>query len=122
MSYRDKANGEERTRTRLKEKQDQNYLLTRGYLSEHPCIDCGESDVDCLDFDHRDPTLKDEGVSYFARHSYSMERVLREISKCDVRCANCHRRRHAAERRANGWTNEKKPKFKAHPNQKNLFS
>jgi hypothetical protein len=31
---------------------------------------------------------------------YSWEKIEAEISKCEVRCANCHRKRHAKLRRA----------------------
>jgi hypothetical protein len=29
---------------------------------------------------------------------YAWETILNEISKCDVRCATCHRKRHAKRR------------------------
>ena len=60
------------------------------YLREHPCVDCGEDDVLVLEFDHlRDKT---HNIAYLIRCG-SWERVLEEIAKCDVVCANCHRRR-----------------------------
>lgn len=62
------------------------------YLRDHPCIDCGCNDITVLEFDHRDPSQKDDDVGELAR-SAEWPRVLREIEKCDVRCANCHRRR-----------------------------
>lgn len=66
------------------------------YLRAHPCVDCGETDVRVLHFDHVDPSTKEALVSRLVR-SNSWERVLEEISRCAVRCANCHRRRTAAQ-------------------------
>lgn len=71
------------------------------YLADHPCVDCGERDVRCLEFDHRDRATKWQEVSRLVRNAHSWEVVLREIEKCDVRCANCHRRKTAAE--DNSW-------------------
>jgi hypothetical protein len=62
------------------------------YLEEHPCVDCGETDPLVLEFDH----LRDK--SFNIGHEYPWrpwELVLAEIAKCEVRCANCHRRRTA---------------------------
>lgn len=64
------------------------------YFTVHPCVDCGETDPVVLDFDHRDPQLKKADVSLLAARTRWSE-VLREIEKCDVRCASCHRRRTA---------------------------
>jgi hypothetical protein len=68
-------------------------LRIRDYLSDHPCVDCGESDPDVLDFDH----LRDKraNVSRLVHVAVSWGAVLAEIAKCEVRCANCHRRRTA---------------------------
>lgn len=61
------------------------------YLRTHPCIDCGETDVRVLHFDHvRGKKIR--SVSYLA-HKDS-PRLAAEIAKCDIRCANCHHRRH----------------------------
>lgn len=56
------------------------------------CIDCGETDKRCLDFHHRDPDTKDRNVSA-TWLTWGKERILAEIAKCDVICANCHRKR-----------------------------
>lgn len=68
------------------------------YLQQHPCIDCKESDPIVLEFDHIDN--KEANVSDLARHYASIDRIQREINKCVVRCANCHRRKTASEQ---GW-------------------
>lgn len=67
------------------------------YLSQNPCVDCGESDVTVLEFDHRDRMTKIQAVSQLIRSQYPLEKIKEEISKCDVRCANCHRRKTAKE-------------------------
>lgn len=65
------------------------------YLRDHPCIDCGESDPVVLEFDHlRDKRFEiAQGLAYRRWSS-----ILEEIAKCEVVCANCHRRRTAARR------------------------
>jgi hypothetical protein len=70
----------------------------RDYLRDHPCVDCGESEPDVLDFDH----LRDKraNVSRLVHGAMSWDLIVKEIAKCEVRCANCHRRRTA---RAGGY-------------------
>ena len=69
-----------------------NMTLVVEYLHEHPCIDCGNADVRVLEFDH----LRDKAFDVSAKLSdCSWKTLLEEIEKCDVVCANCHRRRTA---------------------------
>lgn len=63
------------------------------YLSERECVDCGEKDPIVLDFDHKDPEVKFKGVHRMLSGHYSWDSVLKEIEKCEIRCANCHRRK-----------------------------
>jgi hypothetical protein len=63
-------------------------------------IKCGESHIACLDFHHRDPKEKDCAISV-AISKYSKQRVLEEISKCDVMCKNCHSKYHWEENGGN---------------------
>jgi hypothetical protein len=74
----------------------ENLARVAEYLRGHPCVDCGEDDLVVLEFDHRDRTMKRMPVSLMTR-SYTWAEVEREIAKCDVRCANCHRRRTAQQ-------------------------
>jgi hypothetical protein len=64
------------------------------------CKKCGETDRACLDFHHRDPSEKDSEMSKLLAHHASKERILIELKKCDILCANCHRKFHAAEQAA----------------------
>ena len=70
------------------------------YLASHPCVDCGESDPVVLEFDHiaRDKLRDVSGMLY---RDYPLSKVIEEIAKCEVRCANCHRRVTAERRIAN---------------------
>lgn len=62
------------------------------FLREHPCVDCGESDPVVLEFDH----LRDKSFSVSQGfRDRRWQSVLDEIAKCEVVCANCHRRRTA---------------------------
>lgn len=70
------------------------------YLRSHPCADCGEPDPVVLDFDHV-RGLKILPVSVMANQVWSMDSIELEIAKCDVRCANCHRR--ATAKRHGNW-------------------
>ena len=70
------------------------------YLATHPCVDCGTTDVTVLEFDHRDGTAKVATITALIRQ-FRLREIEAEIAKCDVRCANCHRRRTA---RQFNWT------------------
>lgn len=64
------------------------------YLAKHPCVDCGENDVVVLDFDHV-RGIKRKKIAALRR--VSLRTIKEEIEKCEVRCANCHRRRTAKQ-------------------------
>lgn len=63
------------------------------YLAEHPCVDCGETAPEVLDFDHiAERGQKTAPVSAFVRGGYALAKLIAEVALCEVRCANCHRR------------------------------
>jgi hypothetical protein len=62
------------------------------FFRERPCVDCGESDPMVLEFDHLGE--KSFNIAKGLR-THSWQAVLDEIAKCEVVCANCHRRRTA---------------------------
>jgi hypothetical protein len=62
------------------------------YLRDRPCTDRGEDDPIVLEFDH----LRDKKFSISSGiRARSWQSVLDEMAKCEVVCANCHRRRTA---------------------------
>ncbi len=74
-----------------------NRQYIRDYLLNHGCIDCGFDDIRALDFDHvRD--MKDKNICIMVANGCSLKNIQEEIDKCEVRCANCHRIRHAEQR------------------------
>lgn len=85
---------------RNKEQYSKNNILKKERVREYleniknvPCMDCGKSYPSyVMDFDHRDITKKLGGVGFFASKR-SWAKMLAEIEKCDIICANCHRER-----------------------------
>lgn len=78
-------------RTKLQRRAERTSWLLDYFIS-HPCVDCGEADPVVLDFDH----LRDKQLSIGqALKDSPWASILAEIEKCEVVCANCHRRRTA---------------------------
>ena len=63
------------------------------YLLSKQCVDCGERDPVVLEFDHKNPSEKFKDIGRMLSGHYSWASVLREIEKCEIRCANCRRRK-----------------------------
>lgn len=70
------------------------------YLLSNPCINCGETNIITLDFDHIDEN-KELEISRMVFMGMSIKSITKEIKKCEIRCSNCHRKRHAKE--INSW-------------------
>ena len=82
-------------RDELKREARQNLAA---YLLDHPCVDCGEHDIIVLQFDHQGDKVAE--ISDMVTNGCTWERILTEIAKCEVVCANDHLRRTA---RTGGW-------------------
>jgi hypothetical protein len=91
-SYWKKVQVETTKRTRKNRKKRANWLwdLKCGLR----CKDCGESHPACLDFHHRNPKEKEDLVCKMVTTGCSEQKILEEMDKCDVVCANCHRKLH----------------------------
>lgn len=84
---------EKNLKTYLSDYFDERYLRLRALKAE-PCMDCGETyPWYVMDFDHRDRATKIGCVATMVRQTIAWERVLAEISKCDLVCVCCHRLR-----------------------------
>lgn len=87
----------EKMKARIKVRKIQHKAKLRSlvcrYLLDNPCVDCGESDPVVLEFDHLDPALKSFNIGQGISAGLSEAKIVSEIRKCEVRCANCHRRK-----------------------------
>lgn len=62
------------------------------------CLFCGERDPSCLDLHHRDRSTKTKAISVIVANDGGRAAAILESRKCDVVCANCHRKTHHCER------------------------
>jgi hypothetical protein len=64
-------------------------------LKNKPCTDCGiVYPPHVMDFDHLEGVLKIANVSRMTRElGFSLDTIEKEIEKCELVCANCHRDR-----------------------------
>jgi hypothetical protein len=67
--------------------------LKNKVLALNPCIVCKEKRIGCLDFHHLDPSIKESNVT----RCHSSKKLMKELTKCVVLCANCHRLYHMGE-------------------------
>jgi hypothetical protein len=89
MPYKDRAKlyaAQKRHRIKIRAKVFE-------FLFKNPCVDCGEKDPIVLEFDHRNTKNKFKIIGKMLSGHYSWESVHSEIKKCEIRCANCHRRK-----------------------------
>lgn len=77
----------------------QNNLDRRIYLAQEvdklkdlPCIDCGiKYEPFCMDFDHLSNKMMT--ISKMIHETFSLERIMEEIAKCELVCVLCHKNR-----------------------------
>ena len=79
-----------------------NQTFVGEYLKNSCCHDCLEDDWVVLEFDHVRGTKHQDIGRMMGRAS--LDKLIEEIKKCDVVCANCHRRR--TYNRAGSWRSE----------------
>lgn len=62
------------------------------FLRKNPCMECGETDILVLDFDHV-RGKKVANISDMLASGRTLLVIIEEMEKCEVVCANDHRRR-----------------------------
>jgi hypothetical protein len=98
-----KACHRDKKRARSEDQRRGQYLINRACLrrqrteiaaikASRGCLQCGERHPACLDFHHRDPG--DKLFEIGSNHYRAAALLSAEIDKCDVLCANCHRKLH----------------------------
>jgi hypothetical protein len=83
---------------RRRRKENARIKRTRSWFEDlkrrRKCVVCGERHPATFEFHHRDPSTKVKAVSVLVNTGATQERIIEEIMKCDVLCANCHRKHH----------------------------
>jgi hypothetical protein len=69
----------------------------RTIKAQRTCCVCGEADPIVLEFDHKDQSTKSFTIGQVAKNGWGLAKIMSEVEKCDVICANCHRRRTAVQ-------------------------
>jgi len=92
--YKDEYIKRAKIRNKKTRKEIRSKLLE--YLSDKKCT-CGENRPACLDFHHIDKNQKFTDISTMIRSGYNWNKILEEINKCEILCANCHRIKTANE-------------------------
>jgi len=71
------------------DRRDRNMQYIWEIKKSGKCAHCGEQNPIVLDFDHL--SGKDRSISNAAWSCWSIARLDKEIAKCQILCANCHR-------------------------------
>lgn len=76
-------------------KSDAEYdIWWKDYKKSLKCVYCGFNNPVALDFHHTEDN-KDFTIANMIQRHYAKDRVLKEVAKCIVLCANCHRIEHS---------------------------
>ena len=94
----------DRNNRRRENVRKENRKFLKEYFEKHPCIDCGETDIRVLQFDHVRGKKK-FNISSRIR-DWPVDELMDEIAKCEIRCANCHFKKTSDEL---GWWYSKDP-------------
>src|SRR5574343_765703 len=88
------ANKAEQMRKRAQRRKELRELVDS--MKAVPCADCGNRFPPCaMDFHHTEANGKVDGIAQLV-NSGSITKLMVEIEKCEIICANCHRIRHHA--------------------------
>lgn len=78
---------------KAKERRIQERIYFYTWLQTKKCVDCGNTDFRVLEFDH---VRGEKSYNISSKIAvFNLETLLKEIEKCDIVCANCHKIRHA---------------------------
>lgn len=96
IHYQDSKIRQESVKNTAIFQKSRNISLAEQY-KECGCQKCGENRLYVLDFHHIDPSEKENTIAHMIKSS-SEEKLIKELQKCIVLCANCHREFHYLEK------------------------
>jgi hypothetical protein len=95
-------------------KEDRREWLIDQKVARVACMDCHKKverdNTFVFDYDHREPNQKTEAIGTML-HSWTTDRLLHEMDKCDLVCANCHRVRTNAQQKSGVLTGYKQNRY-----------
>jgi hypothetical protein len=89
--YRNRAWNRERTLDRRA--RHRAWVYEQKQRSEG-CARCDEDDPACLDYHHPDDADKEMTICEMVTHGYGKAKLRMEMARCELLCANCHRKEH----------------------------
>jgi hypothetical protein len=96
-------------------KEERKEWLIDQKVARFACMDCHKKverdNTFVFDYDHRDPDQKTKAISEML-HQWTTDRLLHEMDKCDLICANCHRVRTNAQQKSGVLTGYKQNRYK----------
>lgn len=84
------ANNRQHAIDKINERVDANKKWFQEYKSTLKCETCQNPHPAVLTFHHINPKEKEIDVASATHNGWSRERVMTEVGKCKVLCANCH--------------------------------
>lgn len=87
--YKNRTHARNKIKDRLRELKE----WWQKYKEGFKCSKCPENHPACIEFHHKSDD-KEINVSHAVMSGWSKERILEEVAKCDILCANCHRKEH----------------------------
>lgn len=88
IKYRENNRDRIRERSRLRTRKGREYIWE---VKKGPCLDCGNKYPPyVMDLDHVRGEKKDD-LSGMCDSGYTLEKLMQEVEKCELVCANCHR-------------------------------
>lgn len=83
-------NNKDAEHRRVKNRAKQIRQWLDDYKSILKCEDCGENHPATLHFHHMDPKKKELDISRIPGYGWGIKKIMKEIKKCKIWCANCH--------------------------------
>lgn len=82
-------------------RESERYYQKKEYIEtfKEKCAKCGDTRKYVLDFHHKEPSEKDFTIGQLKKGSLDL--IKKEVDKCVVLCANCHREFHHLEKISN---------------------
>lgn len=87
-------NNKQKVIKRNKEKTSTIKRIIKEFKETRACIKCGYDEPCCLEFHHINPEDKKFNIAHACTKKVSLETLMKEIEKCIILCANCHRKLH----------------------------